>query len=218
MHIGKGLLLNPIKHMQTDSTNVAVPQVHKSKSYNVWIKAGYELFAQEGPEGLQIERLARIIDLNKSGFYHYFGNHDTYFQHLMVHHKQQVGALEEKIRTMNRLIPEWNQLLTEATVPLLMQKQLQNACHLPLFAQTYSEINRTVDAAILPLWAEFIEIPENPSLALRYLEFVRDAFYARLTPATLSLESIIEVCVEAKEICDGFINSIEGISMTRQSA
>ena len=43
----------------------------KSNTSQKWIEAGYERFAHEGPHGIQVERLARIIGVNKSGFYHY---------------------------------------------------------------------------------------------------------------------------------------------------
>lgn len=206
---------------QSFMENNSIPQLpnqHRSASYNAWIKVGYELFAKEGPDGVQIERMARILDLNKSGFYHYFGNHDTFFDRLMDYHRQQVDKLEEKVKNINHLELEGIQMLEEAALPILVQKQLQHAKHLPVFALTFIEVNRKIDAAFLPLWARFIEIPGNPSLALRYLEFVRDIIYARLTPASLNVEFILEVCMEAREICQGFIHAHQGETMARQSA
>ncbi len=38
-----------------------------------WIKAGYALLATDEIDGINIERLARALNVNKSGFYHYFG-------------------------------------------------------------------------------------------------------------------------------------------------
>ncbi len=194
------------------------PIMNHSKSYASWIKAGYELFAQEGPEGIQIERLARILDLNKSGFYHYFGNHETYFQHLMKHHLLQADLLVANLQTTINFIPECVQLLANSSIPILVQKQLQRACHIPLFTKTYDEINSKADPAILPLWMGFIEMPDNPTLALQYFEFVRDTFYARVTPDTLSFKFIFDISMQAKEICDGFKNSYNGVVVSRHSA
>jgi hypothetical protein len=42
----------------------------KKNSIRTWLEAGYDQFADEGLEGLQIERLSRITNLNKSGYYH----------------------------------------------------------------------------------------------------------------------------------------------------
>lgn len=195
-----------------------VVQLNKSKSFNAWINVGYELFAHEGPEGIQIERLARILDLNKSGFYHYFGNHDTYFQHLMEYHLHHADVLVENIPLVGNRIPDSARFLEDISIPVLMQKQLLKASHVPLFAKTYHEMNNLVDPDLLPLWADFLEMPDNPALALHYLQFVRDNFYARVTPATLSIEFIYAICIEAKEICMGFRKSYSHVAIATQSA
>lgn len=205
--------------MENDSTMVQMPHfIKKSKSYNAWLKVGYELFAQDGPEGIQIERLARILDLNKSGFYHYFGNHDTYFEHLMQDHLLQTNLLVDQIQSSRAFIPDCIQFLADASIPILFQKQLQRACHIPLFAKTYKEANNKVEPSILPLWIDFIEISDNPTLALHYLEFVRDTFYARVTADTLSFEFIFDICIQAKEIGNGLKNSYSGVVVTKHSA
>jgi AcrR family transcriptional regulator len=61
-----------------------------TKNLSTWLDTGYELFAREGLEGIQIERLARIVGLNKSGFYHYFGNLEIYRHELVKSHVQKV--------------------------------------------------------------------------------------------------------------------------------
>ncbi len=198
--------------MEKDSTPIQMPVlVKKSKSFNAWLRVGYELFAQDGPEGIQIERLARILDLNKSGFYHYFGNHDTYFQHLMSYHKHQAELLVAQIQTTETFMTGSIQYLSDFSTSVLVQKQLQRARHLALFAKTYAEVNNMIDTVTLPLWTDFIEMPDNPPLALLYLEFVRDAFYSRVTPDTLSSEFIFELCMQAKEISQGLKNSYSGM-------
>jgi len=204
--------------MPTDITLVQIPHLNKTKSYYEWIKVGYGLFAQEGPEGIQIERLARILNLNKSGFYHYFGNHDTYFDHLMQYHFQQIDLMTASIQSIDQFELGFAQLLAEFSIPVLVQKQLQRASHHPVFARTYKDVNNKLELNILPLWADFIEMTENPTLALRYLEFVQEIFYTRVTPQTLNVKFILDFCVEAKEICDGFKNSYSDALVVKQMA
>jgi hypothetical protein len=45
---------------------------NSKKTIQGWLDVGYKIFAHEGPEGIQVERLARILGVNKSGFYHFF--------------------------------------------------------------------------------------------------------------------------------------------------
>lgn len=194
--------------METDTIFAPAPLfINKTKSYTSWVKAGYELFALEGPEGIQIERLARILDLNKSGFYHYFGNHDTYFQHLMQYHLLQADLLVEHLSTIHNYIPGCIQLLADSSTPILVQKQLQRLSHISLFEKTYVGVNDKIDHALLIPWMNFIEMPDKPTLAKQFLELVRDTLYARATPGTLSFEFLFDLSIQAKEICDGMKNS-----------
>ncbi len=183
-----------------------------------WIEAGYNLFVKEGSDGLHVEKLARILGLNKSGFYHYFGNHDIYFDHLMQYHLHQIDSMTESMQSIDQFVPGFVQLLAEFSIPVLVQKQLQRAGHLPVFAESYKEVNKKLELNILPLWADFIELAENPTLALRYLEFVKDIFFARLTPHTLNIEYILDFCMEAKEICDGFKSTYSDVVIAKQLA
>jgi len=83
----------------------------KSKSYQSWIDAGYDLFSKEGFEGIQIERLARILDLNKSGFYHYFCDRNIFFEHLMQQHHEQVDQIITETKSIQAYDPEFLHLL-----------------------------------------------------------------------------------------------------------
>jgi AcrR family transcriptional regulator len=199
--------------MDRNNTHQELHSIKKSSSYVAWINVGYDLFAREGPEGIQIERLARIINLNKSGFYHYFGTRDIYFEHLMVHHIHNVDVLVANIQTMHSFVPEYIQFLADFSTPVLVHMQLARAGHVPLFAHTYKEANYKIDLAILPLWSDFIETPEDSPLALRYFEFFRDLFYARLNAFNPTYGFIYALCNEAKSICLGFKKSNTEVMM-----
>lgn len=190
----------------------------KSKAYQAWIDAGYDLFAQEGYDGIQIERLARIVDLNKSGFYHYFGDRDTYFKHLMQHHLKNADLLVEAFQSIHSFVPDYIQLLANFSTPILVQKQLARESHHPLFATTFMEVNKKTDPTILPLWADFIGIPEHPALTFRFFEFFRDMFFVRVNKHNLNFEFIHALCMEAKDIYHGFRNSYAGTQFTAKSA
>jgi AcrR family transcriptional regulator len=190
----------------------------KSKAYQAWIEAGYDLFSQEGYDGIQIERLARIVDLNKSGFYHYFGDRETYFKHLMQHHLNNADLQVKDVQSLHNFIPGYIQYMLHFSTPVLVNMQLVRESHHPLFATTFVEVNKKVDPATLPLWADFIGIPENPGLAFRYFEFFRDMFYARLNKDNLNYEFIHATCMEAKDICYEFKNSYRSAIMTVKTA
>lgn len=40
--------------------------MEKAKNSSVWIEEGYRIFSEEGMDGIQVERLARILQLQKN--------------------------------------------------------------------------------------------------------------------------------------------------------
>lgn len=61
----------------------------KTNNASVWTEGGYKIFANEGTEGIQVERLARILNLNNSGFYHYFGDLKSFIDELLKLHEKK---------------------------------------------------------------------------------------------------------------------------------
>ena len=177
----------------------------RSKSYALWINAGYELFAREGNEGIQVERLARIIGLNKSGFYNYFGDMGIYFEHLMLHHRQTTDLFCNEIDLCSSFDPDYLNLLVKHKITVLAQNQLVRNRHIKLFLDTYNEVNLKVDHAVLPMWASFLEIPEQPAVAFRYYEMTRSTFFSRVNVDNLTYELGNEIATEAKSIIQEMI-------------
>ena len=66
--------------------------MEKHKNSAAWTEVGYDLFAHEGLDGIQVERLARILQLNKSGFYHYFGDLEGFCMELFALHKKSCAV------------------------------------------------------------------------------------------------------------------------------
>lgn len=165
-----------------------------------WIVTGYELFAEEGPKDIRVERLARILDLNKSSFYHFFGDLDYFFQQMVAYHHAQVELYLADVRKCRNFDPDFLHTLVHHKVPVLAHMQLVLNRHVPLFFDAYKQVNVKADRVILPLWSVFIGIPEQPELALQYFEQVRDMFYSRISNNTLNYEFLHALVHEAREI------------------
>jgi len=121
------------------------------KNSQAWINAGYDLFAQEGYEGLMVERLARILNLNKSGFYHYFGAHEIYFECLVRHHHRMVDLLIKDIGNIRTFDPGYLHVLVNHPVKVIANMQLMKNQHIKIFEQTLNEVNHKVNGAIVTL-------------------------------------------------------------------
>lgn len=167
---------------------------------NRWIEAGFELFAQEGLEGIQVERLSRILKLNKSGYYHYFGNPERYQGVLMRHMHKQADLMVTEIRACAEFDPGFLHLMVKHKLTILATMQLVRNRNVPMLMETYREVTHKIDTALLPLWAEYIGLAHNQPLALRYFEMIRDMFFSRITENTLHYDFLVMVATEAKAL------------------
>ena len=178
-----------------------------SKGYNAWIQAGYNLFSLEGHEGIQVERLARITDLNKSGFYHYFGDRDTFFEHLMHHHTLVADQFKKEVDACTSLDPEYLEVVMKYKVPMLINNQLVRNRHVKLFADTFHEIGKKVNQSVIRIWSAYLGISDRPEITERYFEMIQGTFYTRVTPENFEYEFIRTLAEEVKMIIEAMIRT-----------
>jgi len=170
-----------------------------------WIKAGYDVFAREGYEGVHVERIARILNLNKSGFYHYFHSRFIFFEHLIQHHYDRVALMVQDIENVHTFDPDYLEVMINHQVTVMFNKQLIQSRHSGLFEEALCLVNDMTDRATVPLWASFLSMSDQPELALRYFQLIRDVVYARITWDNFNPEFLRGIASEAKAIIEGTV-------------
>lgn len=172
-----------------------------------WIDAGYELLANEGAEGIRVERLARILHLNKSGFYHYFNDPKTFFHHLLMNHAHRFDLLVYDLYKCKNIEPDCLNVLLEHKVTIVAQIQLVRNRSNPFLLYAHKEYDEKLVQAILPLWVDYVDFYGNPDLACQYLGLVRDMFYTRVNRENFNLDYLYTLTREAKEIVEKIVVS-----------
>jgi AcrR family transcriptional regulator len=146
-----------------------------------WLDAGYLLLATEGPDAIQIERLARVLNLNKSGFYHHFGARDVYLSLLMKHHEEQNDKFNSELAKARNFDPDVVKVSIKHKTAVMVQMQLRKHSNIQIFQETFKRISRKNEKFLIPLWAEFIKIPDKYALAIELYEIFRDVLFIRIT-------------------------------------
>lgn len=172
----------------------------KENSKDRWIESGYNLFSREGLEFFQVERLARILGSNKSGFYHYFGDRDSYLEDMMSWHLKVANALVADMYQINQIDPDFFHVLLKHQTGIMAHMQLVRNRHHPLLARYFQKINDLVDPIVVPMIARFLNTPDNYEFAFSYYEQMRDAFYSRITFENMNEEWLRSYFNEAKEM------------------
>lgn len=160
------------------------------RARNQWIEVGYELFAREGPEGIKAQKLAKILNLNKSGFYHYFGDRDGYFSELLEYHNKMGEQIYQEISLLRQFDPDYFKLMLKFKNSLLVQMQLRKRSDISLFKEAFFKFSRRNDKVQLQLWASYLNIPDKQEVANAMFIIARDALYTRITDEDMNLELI----------------------------
>ena len=174
--------------------------MEKAKNSSVWTKVGYTLFAEEGMQGIQVERLARILQLNKSGFYHYFGDVDGYFEELIQLHRDKAAVYLTDLKEIKNIDPDYLLHIVKHKVAIMFHLQLIRNKDNKIFYETAAKIDKEEDQILGTLWSDYLGIHQNPDLAIRYFNVVRDMFYARISLQNMEYPFLHKLMAEAKVV------------------
>ena len=172
----------------------------RAKKAAIWTEVGYGLFAEEGLDGIQVERLARILQLNKSGFYHYFGDLDGFCQELLTLHDMKANLYFSEIQNVKSIDPEYLCLLVKYKIPLMFQLQLIRSPNNASFYNAAKKLDGLTDILLRDLWSDYLGLAEHPDLAVSYFNIVRDMFYTRVSFQNFNYPFLRSLITEAKTV------------------
>lgn len=173
---------------------------------DAWIKAGYSILGKEGIEGIKVERLARILDLNKSGFYYYFGSMETFLHKLIRYHVSEAKVVAQELSGCVNLDPDLLMLVIKHKTFFLVESQLLVKCRPSQFGADLEEATNLVNKEILPLWRTATQLPEDLHAALAYLNIINHFFYARISSDKMNYDFLQSVAIETKEVLNKVVD------------
>ena len=179
----------------------------KSTTASLWLEEGYLLFAKHGPDTVRVEKLARGIHMNKSGFYHYFGDQEGYWDELLRLHELKASAYLKDVALIRSIDPEYFQLLMKHKVSTLFHMQLMRMRINPAVARLIEVIDQEEERVLSDVWSDFLGIHERPQLAARYFDLVRGMFYSRITFANFEYPYLFELITEARALMQDLMES-----------
>lgn len=179
-----------------------------------WLEAGYEMFAREGGHALKVERLARLLNLNKSGFYHHFGSPKQFQIELFSYHIRVARQMALEIPECKKVDPDFLLLIVKYKWCFLFQGQLLRRSNLDDYEATFLEVARILDTPFLPLWCQHIQREDNMELASKYFSLFRDSCYARVNGDNISYLFLRNLLTESEAV----IEEISKITPQRNEA
>jgi len=153
---------------------------------DLWISTGYKLLGTEGMDRIKVEHMAKILVLNKSGFYHYFGNMESYLKCLLQYYVSLARNIASEIARCQNIDPDLLHLIVKRKAFFLVESQLLVKSRPAHIDEDLDEAGRIVNDELLPLWRKIRHLPEDTSAAIGLLNIIRH-FFTREWTAIISI-------------------------------
>ena len=163
-----------------------------------WMDEGYSIFSAEGPSSIQVERVARKLNKNKSGFYYFFKDRESFIDCLMKAHLGRLNSLTHQIREIQNFEPDYFNLLIKNKETFFFQVQLVKNREIELFNDTLSQFNARIAVAVIPVWSDYLE--SSIEVGDKLWALTRDAVYCRATHENFTYSWLLDLMSEAKLI------------------
>jgi AcrR family transcriptional regulator len=147
---------------------------------------GYRLFAEEGPQNLKIEVMARLVFRSKSSFYHHFTDLDLFIEDLLALHLERAKTLAEAEKLCQNIVPDLVELLARRADDLFFQRQLRVHRTNPSYGDCLQKVDRLFSGSLTRLWLNEFGLTHDVDLAIEVVTLATENFYLRLTPQTLT--------------------------------
>jgi AcrR family transcriptional regulator len=176
----------------------------KTNSNEIWIKAGYEIFALNGQAEIKIERLAKIVGKSKSSFYHHFADIDLFIEILLKHHLKQSYIIADKENKAKNIDPELINILLEHRTDLLFNRQLRINQHVKLFHETLCSSNKIIGEAFKKIWVKDLNLKLTNKQIEGVFTLAIQNFYLQINIDTLIHEWLSAYFNDLKKIANSF--------------
>jgi len=153
---------------------------------DVWLQAGYQRFAELGPEGLKVEPLAKKAGVSKSSFYHHFADTTGFVEALCNLHLRQCHLIADKERNCKTINPDLIAVLISHKTDLFFNRQLRVLRKNPLFKATLQKADALTAEYFVKLWINELNLPYSVQQLQGMFELALENFYLQLTPDNLT--------------------------------
>jgi len=172
----------------------------ETTTYQSWIDKGYESFALSGSQGITVQKLARTMGTSKSSFYHHFGDQQTFIETLLDEHQDRTETFGSEARQCKTLVPDFVELIIKYKSVILFQRNLRRQRKNLDFQLAYLRAEDVVAREILDVWANYMVVQSDISVAKSLYIVTRDVFYERVSDELFTPEWITRLIDEIKGI------------------
>lgn len=160
----------------------------KSNIEQPWIEAGYELFSNEGPVGLKVDKIARKVGISRSSFYHLFADLNVFEEKLLVYHTGRAQQAAEKVKSCKTIDPDLLLKIVEEKEYVLFNRQLRIHRDNPAYRTGFENAIAVVSKELIATWAAMLDLQHKPDVARTLFKMTADLLFHRMTTENINYE------------------------------
>ncbi|MCR9249363.1 MAG: TetR/AcrR family transcriptional regulator [bacterium] len=142
-----------------------------------WILTGYDLFGRIGPEALNVEKLSNIVGLNRSSFYHYFGDIAVFESHLLDYHISKYQMFHDIIKDYDKFEMLFEDDVMRHKEVLAFQRQLLINLSVPKYNECSLKARTYTEKKTYELWSAFNNVEKDSEEQWTLFRAIRDFYY-----------------------------------------
>ena len=121
---------------------------------------------------------------------------------LLELHKKKINSFVEEVYGIKKLDPDYLHLVISHAQTVMFQVQLIRYPNNHFLYAASEMVDQKVQAAIRELWCDYLDVPSDTDLGMRYYAIVRDMFYTRISFQNLNYTFLHNMVTDAKSIMD----------------
>lgn len=164
----------------------------KKKSIDIWFETAYNLFAEIGPEALNVKTLSESCGLPRSNFYYHFTDKEDLIDRLLDYHlKHSSETISYGLENnFNHYIPDFYDILAHDQQALRFHWQLFKHRDNLKYNQVFLYMRKKNSKIIIPKVIDYYQINLPLSLIETIWDTLNDAWMASLDLNDLSSQTM----------------------------
>lgn len=173
-----------------------------------WLEKSFEHFAEYGPNGISIQRIAEEIQVPRTTFYHHFADRDDLEDQLLSIYLERIELFSQEGEERCRcLIPDLHELLADYPTGLKFSRQLFLHRSHPIYNMVFVKGRDRANRFIIPLFRAYYQFNIPDQLATDLWNSLSESWYSRLHPEELSVDSMRRLTEEIMETVNKFVRT-----------
>jgi hypothetical protein len=172
----------------------------KGKNRQEWLDKGYQMISESDFTSVNIESIARVINKNKSSFYHYFGDWTGFEVALLEHHIESAKRFAFDVKNCKDIIPDMMDVFLAHKIDIFFHKKLRINREKPHYKRCFESAYTMFEDAVLDKWVIFIKLEGQSLLAAQFLSLLCENFLLQITQENFNHLWLKKYLLEASKL------------------